>query len=65
MSITGLPDDMPGGGPVKCGIAISDILAGMYAGVAVLAVGAVQQLAVDALHDGAGRDAEFFSEQEP
>ncbi len=37
MSITGLPDDLPGGGPVKCGIAISDILAGMYAAVAVLA----------------------------
>jgi crotonobetainyl-CoA:carnitine CoA-transferase CaiB-like acyl-CoA transferase len=37
MSITGLPDDMPGGGPVKCGIAISDILAGMYAACAVFA----------------------------
>jgi crotonobetainyl-CoA:carnitine CoA-transferase CaiB-like acyl-CoA transferase len=37
MSITGLPDEVPGGGPVKCGIAISDILAGMYAGTAVLA----------------------------
>ena len=37
MSITGLPDELPRGGPVKCGIAISDILAGMYAGIAVLA----------------------------
>ena len=37
MSITGLPDGEPGGGPVKSGIAITDILAGMYAGTAVLA----------------------------
>ena len=37
MSITGLPDQLPGGGPIKCGIAITDILAGMYAGTAVLA----------------------------
>ena len=37
MSITGLPDGEPGGGPVKCGIAISDILAGMYTTSAVLA----------------------------
>jgi crotonobetainyl-CoA:carnitine CoA-transferase CaiB-like acyl-CoA transferase len=37
MSITGLPDELPGGGPIKCGIAITDILAGMYAGTAVLA----------------------------
>jgi crotonobetainyl-CoA:carnitine CoA-transferase CaiB-like acyl-CoA transferase len=37
MSITGLPDDEPGGGPVKCGIAITDILAGMYTASAVLA----------------------------
>ena len=37
MSITGLPDGEPGGGPVKCGIAISDILGGMYAATAVLA----------------------------
>lgn len=36
MSITGLPDGEPGGGPVKCGIAISDILAGMYTATAVL-----------------------------
>ena len=37
MSMTGLPDDEPGGAPMKSGIAISDILTGMYAGVAVLA----------------------------
>lgn len=37
MSITGLPDEEAGGGPMKCGIAISDILAGMYTASAVLA----------------------------
>lgn len=36
MSVTGLPDDQPGGGPVKVGIAIGDILTGMYATVAIL-----------------------------
>ena len=37
MSITGEPDDVPGGGPVKVGVAIADILTGMYAATAVLA----------------------------
>ncbi len=37
MSITGLPDGEPGGGPVKSGIAITDILTGMYATTAILA----------------------------
>ena len=36
MSITGSPDE-EGGSPIKCGIAISDILAGMYTASAVLA----------------------------
>ena len=37
MSITGERDDSPGGGPQKVGIAITDILTGMYACVAILA----------------------------
>jgi len=37
MSITGMPDGEPGGGPVKSGIAITDLLTGMYATTAVLA----------------------------
>nr|WP_279633812.1 CaiB/BaiF CoA-transferase family protein [Cupriavidus gilardii] len=37
MSITGLPDDEPGGGPIKSGIAITDLLTGMYATTAILA----------------------------
>jgi crotonobetainyl-CoA:carnitine CoA-transferase CaiB-like acyl-CoA transferase len=37
MSVTGEPDDVPGGGPVKVGVAIVDIFTGMYAATAVLA----------------------------
>lgn len=37
MSITGERDDLPGGGPQKAGVAISDLMTGMYATVAVLA----------------------------
>lgn len=36
MSVTGAPDAQ-GGGPVKIGVALADIMAGMYAAVAVLA----------------------------
>jgi crotonobetainyl-CoA:carnitine CoA-transferase CaiB-like acyl-CoA transferase len=36
MSVTGLPDDEPGGGPQKTGIAVSDLMAGMYALAAIL-----------------------------
>jgi len=36
MSITGERDDLPGGGPQKVGVAISDILTGMYSTVAIL-----------------------------
>jgi crotonobetainyl-CoA:carnitine CoA-transferase CaiB-like acyl-CoA transferase len=37
MSITGERDDVPGGGPQKVGIAIADVMTGMYATVAILA----------------------------
>ncbi len=37
MSVTGERDDLPGGGPQKAGIAITDIMTGMYAATAVLA----------------------------
>ncbi len=37
MSITGEPDEVPGGGPVKVGVAISDLFTGMYTVAAVLA----------------------------
>ncbi|HKW36440.1 MAG TPA: CaiB/BaiF CoA-transferase family protein, partial [Burkholderiales bacterium] len=37
MSITGERDELPGGGPQKVGIAVTDVMAGMYASVAVTA----------------------------
>lgn len=37
MSITGERDDLPGGGPQKVGVAVSDLMTGMYATIAVLA----------------------------
>jgi crotonobetainyl-CoA:carnitine CoA-transferase CaiB-like acyl-CoA transferase len=37
MSITGERDDLPGGGPQKVGVAVVDMMTGMYACVAILA----------------------------
>ncbi|MBI3373070.1 MAG: CoA transferase [Betaproteobacteria bacterium] len=37
MAITGHPDEAPGGGPQKVGLIVSDLMAGMYASIAVLA----------------------------
>ena len=37
MSVTGLPDGVPGAGPMKVGIPISDLVTGLYAATAVLA----------------------------
>ena len=36
MSITGLPDGAPGAGPVKVGVAVADLMAGMYAANAIM-----------------------------
>lgn len=37
MSITGLPDDVPGGGPMRVGVAVVDLFTGMYTATAILA----------------------------
>ena len=37
MSVTGVPDGEPGAGPVKVGVAVSDLITGMYAACAILA----------------------------
>jgi crotonobetainyl-CoA:carnitine CoA-transferase CaiB-like acyl-CoA transferase len=37
MSITGEKDTLPGGGPQKAGVAIADVMTGMYASIAILA----------------------------
>lgn len=37
MSITGGPDDLPGGGPQKVGVAVADLMCGLYAATAIQA----------------------------
>jgi formyl-CoA transferase len=37
MSLTGERDELPGGGPQKAGVAISDLMTGMYATIAIMA----------------------------
>ncbi len=37
MSVTGKPDSEPGGGPVKVGVALVDVITGLYASNAILA----------------------------
>jgi crotonobetainyl-CoA:carnitine CoA-transferase CaiB-like acyl-CoA transferase len=37
MSVTGERDDRPGGGPQKVGVALADVMAGLYAAIGVLA----------------------------
>ena len=37
MSVTGERDDLPGGGPQKAGVALTDLMTGMYATIAIMA----------------------------
>jgi crotonobetainyl-CoA:carnitine CoA-transferase CaiB-like acyl-CoA transferase len=37
MSVTGRGDDQPGAGPMKVGVALTDIMTGLYASTAILA----------------------------
>jgi crotonobetainyl-CoA:carnitine CoA-transferase CaiB-like acyl-CoA transferase len=37
MSITGLPDGVPGGGPMRVGVAVVDLFTGLYTSVSILA----------------------------
>jgi crotonobetainyl-CoA:carnitine CoA-transferase CaiB-like acyl-CoA transferase len=37
MSITGIPDGEPGGGPMRVGVAVVDLFTGMYTAVSILA----------------------------
>ncbi len=36
MSITGEPDDVPGGGPQRAGVAVSDLFTGLYSTIGIL-----------------------------
>ena len=49
MSLTGRPEGEEGAGPVKAGVALTDILTGLYSTVAILAALAHRQ------HDGGGQ----------
>ena len=49
MSLTGRPEGEEGAGPVKVGVALTDILTGLYSTVAILAALAHRQ------HDGSGQ----------
>jgi formyl-CoA transferase len=49
MSVTGERDDLPGGGPQKVGVALVDVMTGMYASSAILAA------LTNRAHSGEGR----------
>ncbi|WP_322997291.1 CaiB/BaiF CoA-transferase family protein [Castellaniella sp.] len=53
MSVTGRPDDEPGGGPMKVGVALTDILTGLYAANAIQAALAARQ------HTGLGQHVDM------
>jgi formyl-CoA transferase len=59
MSITGLPDGEPGGGPMRAGVAIVDLFTGLYASNAILA--ALHQR--DSSGEGATIDLSLFETQ--
>ncbi|MGB6241896.1 MAG: CaiB/BaiF CoA-transferase family protein [Castellaniella sp.] len=53
MSVTGRPDDQPGGGPMKVGVALTDILTGLYAANAIQAALAARE------HTGLGQHVDM------
>ncbi len=50
MSITGRPDDVPGGGPLRVGVALTDLFTGVYAATAILAALQVRQRTGEGQH---------------
>jgi crotonobetainyl-CoA:carnitine CoA-transferase CaiB-like acyl-CoA transferase len=59
MSITGLPDDQPGGGPLRVGVAVVDLFTGMYTASTVLAA----LFGREQTGEGAHIDAALFDTQ--
>ena len=50
MSLTGLPDTEPGGGPVKVGVALTDVLTGLHAVAGILAAVAWREKSGEGQH---------------
>ncbi len=50
MSITGRPDDTPGGGPLRVGVALTDLFTGVYASTAILAALQVRERTGEGQH---------------
>lgn len=50
MSVTGRSDEDPGGGPMKVGVALTDILTGLYASNAILAALAARERSGEGQH---------------
>jgi crotonobetainyl-CoA:carnitine CoA-transferase CaiB-like acyl-CoA transferase len=59
MSVTGLPDGEPGGGPLRVGVAVVDLFTGLYTAVAILA--AIYQR--EKTGEGAAIDMALFDTQ--
>jgi crotonobetainyl-CoA:carnitine CoA-transferase CaiB-like acyl-CoA transferase len=59
MSITGLPDGVPGGGPMRVGVAVVDLFTGLYTAVAILSA----LFAREKTGDGAIIDMALFDTQ--
>jgi formyl-CoA transferase len=50
MSITGGPDELPGGGPAKVGLAICDVITGIYSSFAVMTALAHREVSGEGQH---------------
>jgi crotonobetainyl-CoA:carnitine CoA-transferase CaiB-like acyl-CoA transferase len=59
MSITGLPDGVPGGGPMRVGVAVVDLFTGLYTCVAILSA----LYAREKTGEGAAIDMALFDTQ--
>ena len=59
MSITGLADGEPGGGPMRVGVAVVDLFTGLYTCVAILAALFRRERSGEGAHDAGRRTAQW------